>query len=195
MTGRPRKASDGEILAATARAISRVGPSRLTLADVAAEVDLTAATLVDRFGSKRGLLLAFCAGAVGDPATHFTVGHSSPLAALRAGLLHMANGVGTPGELANHLAFVQLELVDPDFHCHTLRHANALLAQVRSLLAAAVDRGELAACDLSRLARAVFVTYNGALLSWTVLRTGTLDGWLGSELDFLLAPWRVAGNA
>lgn len=198
MRGRPRKASDEEILAATARAISRVGPARLTLAAVAAEVNLTAATLVERFGSKRDLLLAFHARAANDPAAHFAAArarHASPLAALRAGLLRMADDLGTPAALANHLAFIQLELDDPDFHGHTLAHAKALLAQVHGLLAAAVDHGELTPCDVGELSRAVFVTYHGSLLGWTVLRTGTLDGWLGRELDFLLAPRRVPGNA
>lgn len=189
MTGRPRTVSDDEILAATARAISRVGPHRLTLAAVAAEANLTAATLVQRFGSKRGLLLAFSGRASVEPAARFAAArarYASPLAALRAGLTGMAGGIDTPEELANHLAFLQLELADPDFHQHVLEHANAMLGQIRSLLADAVDCGELAPCDVTRLAEAIYVTYNGALVSWAILRDGTLARWLGRELDFLV---------
>ena len=58
MCPRPRAASDADILDATARAMARLGPARLTLADVAREAGLSPATLVQRFGSKRGLLLA-----------------------------------------------------------------------------------------------------------------------------------------
>ena len=61
MTPRPRLASDADILAAAGRAIGRVGPVELTLADVAGELGLSPATLVQRFGSKRGLLLALAA--------------------------------------------------------------------------------------------------------------------------------------
>ncbi|MET8542281.1 helix-turn-helix domain-containing protein, partial [Kitasatospora sp. NPDC004799] len=55
---RPRTTSDAEILAATARAIGIHGPGRLTLAHVGAEAGVSPATLSQRFGSKRGLLLA-----------------------------------------------------------------------------------------------------------------------------------------
>jgi AcrR family transcriptional regulator len=189
MAGRPRTISDDQILAATARTISRVGPHGLTLAAVAAEANLAAPTLVQRFGSKRGLLLAFSARASDDSATRLTdarTRHRSPTQALRTGLLGMVDGIDTPDVLANHLAFLQLELVDADFHQHVLRHATAMLQQIESLLAEAVDCGELDPCDVPRLARAVYCTYNGALISWAILRDGTLARWLDRQLDALL---------
>ncbi|GAB3403268.1 TetR/AcrR family transcriptional regulator [Flindersiella endophytica] len=193
--GRPRTVSDDDILTATARVISRVGPDRLTLAAVAAEVNLAAATLVQRFGSKRGLLLAFSAQASGDPAVRFAAArtrHTSPLAALRAALVGMAGGIDAPGELANHLAFLQLELADPDFHQHVLGHANAMLEGIRALLSDAQAGGELVPCDIKQLARATLACYNGALVSWAIFRRGSLARWLGRELDFLLAPRRTS---
>ncbi|MBO3745214.1 TetR/AcrR family transcriptional regulator [Streptosporangiaceae bacterium NEAU-GS5] len=189
MAGRPRTVTDDQILAATARAISRVGPHGLTLAAVAAEAGLAAPTLVQRFGSKRGLLLAFSRQASSDPAARFAAArdrHPSPLKALRAALIGMAGGIDTPEELANHLAFLQLELVDPDFREHVLAYANAMLAQIHGLLADAAHRGELGRRDLHALARAVYCTYNGALITWAVLREGTLTQWLGRELDVML---------
>ena len=59
MSPRPRTVSDEHIFVATGLAITRLGPTRLTLADVASEVGLSAAALVQRFGSKRQLLVAF----------------------------------------------------------------------------------------------------------------------------------------
>ena len=64
MSPRPRTTSDATILAALTRVISRIGPAKLTLADVAAEAGHSRAGLVQRFGSKRGLLLAVAAVAV-----------------------------------------------------------------------------------------------------------------------------------
>ena len=58
MSPRARKASDEEVFAAAARAMSRRGPAQLTLGEIAADVGLTPAALVQRFGSKRKLLLA-----------------------------------------------------------------------------------------------------------------------------------------
>ncbi|MGP4100532.1 helix-turn-helix domain-containing protein, partial [Nonomuraea sp. KM90] len=83
--GRPRTTSDEAILGATARAIGRHGPQGLTLAAVAQEAGLSPATLVQRFGSKRGLLLAFAAHAArtaGEPFERARQEHGSPLAAL-----------------------------------------------------------------------------------------------------------------
>src|SRR4030095_15809595 len=55
---RPRKVSGDEVFAATERAMPRLSPNELTLAAIAAEAGLTAGALVQRFGSKRDLLLA-----------------------------------------------------------------------------------------------------------------------------------------
>ena len=58
MSPRARKATDEDVYCAVIQAISRLGPQRMTLGDVAREVGVTAGALVQRFGSKRGLLLA-----------------------------------------------------------------------------------------------------------------------------------------
>ena len=55
---RPRTIDDSAVLAAAAQVVNRIGPGKLTLQRVADEVGLSAPTLVQRFGSKRGLLLA-----------------------------------------------------------------------------------------------------------------------------------------
>src|SRR2546425_9354890 len=62
MSPRPKKASDEQVFAAAQRVMSRLGPSQLKLADIAAEAGLTAGALVQRFGSKLGLLRALTAG-------------------------------------------------------------------------------------------------------------------------------------
>jgi AcrR family transcriptional regulator len=192
MAGRPRTISDDEILAATARAISAVGPGELTLAHVAREAGIAAATVVQRFGSKRALLLAFTARAADGVEADFAAardGQASPLKALVSRLVAMSAGLRTAEELSRHLAFLQLELADPEFREHTLRHALALRAQIRALLDAAVAAGELAPSDTERLAAAVYVTYNGALISWAILRQGALRTHVRRELEFLLEPY------
>ena len=55
---RPRTVSDEAILDAVLDLAHRVGPARVTLASAADEAGLSAATLVQRFGTKRDLLLA-----------------------------------------------------------------------------------------------------------------------------------------
>ena len=63
MSPRPRKVSDEEIFAATYRAMTRLGPGELTLAEIATEAGVTAGALSQRFGSKRQLLLDLAEGA------------------------------------------------------------------------------------------------------------------------------------
>ena len=58
MSPRPQKVTDDDIFMATHRAMSRLGPGELTLAEIASEAGVTAGLLVQRFGSKRDLLLA-----------------------------------------------------------------------------------------------------------------------------------------
>jgi AcrR family transcriptional regulator len=191
--GRPRSISDDAILAALARAISRVGPARLTLADIAAEAGVAAPTIAQRFGSKRNLLLAFAAQAPVNLQESFArarESHPTPLAALMSDPLGATQAMGTPDALARHLAFLQLELADPEFHQHVLQHAQVAREQIRLLLDAAVEYGELRPCDTAALARAVHVTYNGTLITWAIFRQGQLASRLRQELEFILEPFR-----
>ena len=55
---RPRTVSDAELLGGALAVAARVGPDSVTFAAVAAEVGLSPATLVQRFGSKPALLKA-----------------------------------------------------------------------------------------------------------------------------------------
>src|SRR5918995_1893473 len=119
MSPRPRTIDDEAILEAAARTISRLGPSHFTLADVAGAVGLSPATLVQRFGSKRGLMLALAEQRVAGIDACFAAvrdAHPAPLEALMAAATEMTRYVDTPEEMANHLAFLQIDLSDPDFY-------------------------------------------------------------------------------
>lgn len=194
MSPRPRTVTDAAIFAATARAISRSGLSRLTLARVAEEVGLTAGALVRRFGSKRKLLLALSEDSVAGLAPRFAAirqAHRSPLAALYAYAGEAEDWVRTPEELANNLAFLETDLVDPEFRAPALAFFRAERAEIRALLEAAVKKGELAGTlDAKRTAAAVQVAINGSRITWAVLQEGTLTQWTRTNLDTLLLPAR-----
>jgi AcrR family transcriptional regulator len=190
MSPRPRATSNAEIFAATHRAVSRLGPVRLTLAQVAAEAGVAPATLVQRFGSKRGLLLAFASqgGDELDTIASIRAAHPSPIAALRAVADCMTGMAPSPEVLANHLAFLQIDLVDPDFHKLALAHAKGMLADIQTLLDEAIKVRELAPCDTERLALAVAGIMNGSLLQWAIDREGTVRERMQSDLEMLLKP-------
>src|SRR5690242_14919034 len=91
---RPRLVSDDVILDATRRVLAESGPAQLTLAAVGDRAGLAAPTLLQRFGSKRGLLLAAAersAQQVLPAADEAEARHASPLTALRTFLLAVAS--------------------------------------------------------------------------------------------------------
>ncbi|MFB4307626.1 TetR/AcrR family transcriptional regulator [Actinomadura sp. GTD37] len=199
MAGRPRGVDDSAILRAAVDVVGRVGPAGLTLAAVAREVGLVPGTLVQRFGSKRGLLAALAAQAVREPEELHRAaraGHASALAALRAFAVDSMSDMSTPERYANHLAFLCMDLTDPELHEHALavHRANGQVAE--TLLAEAVSAGELrAGTDAGALARTVVAVIAGAGLSWALDREGTLPERLRREIGAVLAPHVQEGKS
>ncbi|MFI6056058.1 TetR/AcrR family transcriptional regulator [Streptomyces violascens] len=187
---RPRTTSDAAILAATARAIGAHGPAKLTLAHVGSEAGVSPATLSQRFGSKRGLLLAFAADAAANAAEPYQRArdaHDSPLAALHAVADEFVGHMSTPEEMAHHLGMLQLDLADPEFRAHAVAHTRAVESALQELLADAVVREELPSeTDVSRLARAVKITTDGSLLRWALTGDGDPSALLHDDLDHLI---------
>src|SRR5262245_6376789 len=137
MSPRPRTKDDAAILDAAARIMSRLGPAKFTLATVAGEVGLSAATLVQRFGSKRGLLLALAETSRDSVDACFAAvraTHPSPLDALIAAATEMTKYVQSPEEMANALAFLQTDLSDPAFYAVMLENSRRIDAGYRALL-------------------------------------------------------------
>ena len=195
---RPRTISDDDILMAAHRTIARLGPARVTLADVASEARLAPATLVQRFGSKRGLLLALVEMGVNSVDACFAemrAAHRSPLAALVAAATEMTRQVKSPQELANGLAFLQLDVSDPDFHRLAVKNSRRLHAGYKALLDEAVAAGEFGPCDTARLARTVGAVSGGSLIAWAIVREGSAEQWVREDLMMLLAPYRQQAQA
>jgi len=195
MAGRPRTVSDEHLINATIRVMSRLGPVKLTLAAIAKEAGVTAATLVQRFGSKRALMLKLSADAATFADACFDMVRAahpdSPLDAVFAAGTAMTQHMGTPEELANSLAFLQIDISDPDFHKHTLEMSKKHLAGYRALLKEAIAAGELKPHDTARMARAINAMSGGSLIAWAILREGTAEKWVRRDLETLLAPYRM----
>ena len=194
MSPRPRTVSDAAILEAASRIMGKLGPTRLTLAHVAREAGLSPATLVQRFGSKRGLMLALAESAttgVDECFAMIRAEHPSPLEAVIASAAFMTQFVESPEEMSNHLAFLQIDLSDPDFFRLMRRNTELQLAGYRALLDEAVAAGELVPCDTERLARAIGSLGGGSLIAWAVLREGTAGEFVRGDVATLLDPYRA----
>jgi AcrR family transcriptional regulator len=174
--------------------MNRLAPGELTLAAIAAEAGVTAGALVQRFGSKRELMLALAAGAASSTGAlidQLRRVHRSPLAALRAYGDCLAQMASSPAALARSLAYLEIDLADDDFRQHLLVQARATRAGIAALLAEARRTGELAKdTDLRRLGRAVEAVLNGSLLTWAIHQEGTAAAWIRGDLDAVLAPYR-----
>jgi AcrR family transcriptional regulator len=193
MSPRPRETSDQAILAATMRVMQRRGPAQLTLNHVAKEAGVVPATLIQRFGTKRKLLLATCKTGAADVGAQFVAArakYKSPLKALVELYVQCSSFASTPESMANGLAYLQNDLTDPEFHAITLAQFKAMRGEVRKLLDEAVAAGELRTCDTGQLARLFQQVNGGSMLDWAVFRGGKLADWLRKDLEALLKPYR-----
>ena len=181
------------MFAALVRVMHRRGPAELTLREIAAEAGLTAGALVQRFGSKRAMLLAHAryASATGDIGVADSVPRtSSPLEALRSVTAVHAQLAGTPRAALRNLAYLHNDLADPILHRHLLRMSRAARAHYEKLVAGAVAAGELRAdTDVQVLARSIEVTLGGSFLAWTLYREGAAADWLRRDLESTIQPY------
>jgi AcrR family transcriptional regulator len=193
MSPRPRKVTDEQLFTATLAVMNRVGPNQLTLAAIAREAGVTAAVLVQRFGSKRDLLLALSrtfADGSGEMVGTVAKQHTSPLAALRAYADCVASMAATPAAFVRHLAYLQTDVSDPEFRRDLAKHAKATRAALRRLLERAIEVGELAPeTPATRLARTIEVVLSGSMLTWVIYQEGSATRWVRADLDAVLAPF------
>jgi AcrR family transcriptional regulator len=183
---RPRSIEDAAIFRATARVIGRVGPAHLTVARVAKEAGLAPSSLVERFGTRRNLLLAFAAQAGEGVRATFVAARQRerrPRAALLAALHDLAAPVSTPEAMANNLAFLQMDLADEDFRHFAVAHGEAFRDEAAGLLREM--QAGLPVRAAAMRARDLQIAFNGALITWAVHREGTLRDAISQALDLV----------
>jgi len=195
---RPRKVTDDDVFAAAYRVMQRVGPADLTLEAIAREAGVTAGALVQRFGSKRQLQVALAEGAA--RAAPSFIGqlreqHRSPLAALRAYAECMAGLAKTPAAYVRNLAYLLEDLKDPDLRAQLARQATSTRDQLASLIAEAVEAGELSReVKPPMLARTIEVVLSGSMMVWAFYREGPADTWIRKDFNALLSPYLVTSR-
>ena len=195
MAARPRKVTNDDILGATQRVMQRVAPGELTLAEIAAEAGVTAGALVQRFGSKRDLLLELTrrfAAATDEMFAQLRGAAQSPLGTIRLYADCMAQMGESPATFAHHLAWLQIDLTDPDFFANLRTQAQSTRAALQGLVIDAVRAGELKRrTDADALARALEVTITGSLWTWVFHQEGRAAAWMREDVDALLGPYIV----
>jgi AcrR family transcriptional regulator len=193
MSPRPRKVTDDDVFVAAQRVMSRLGPAELTLAHIAGEAGLTAGALVQRFGSKRDLMLRLMERFSGGTAEIFAElrrGHRSPLAVLRAYAECMADMASSPEALLRNFAYYQMDLTDPEFRRHLAASAAATRVELQRLIKAAITGGELVPeTNARQLARTIEAVVGGSMLSWATHQHGPAAKWMRDDLNAVLKPY------
>jgi AcrR family transcriptional regulator len=175
--------------------MQRHGPADITLAHIAAEAGLTAGALVQRFGSKRALLLRLMEGAAGGTRAMLVGmrGRRSALSALYYYAECFAQMGEAPGGLEHNLAWLQLDIGDPDFNRFARAQAQETSAVLEQWIAEAVADGDLHAdTDAAALARVLQATVGGSLIAWGFYRKGRPAAWVRTDLELLLRPYGTA---
>lgn len=189
MSPRPRTVSDEQIILATMKVAGKVGPRDLTLAKVAKVAGVSPATLMQRFGSKRGLLLAMARSAVSheDPyLAEYRRTSRTALEALRRYLLCFAELASSPKEYANNLAFLHIDLTDPEFYRYLRQVSEVQERSVRTLVEEAMAAKQLARGNAGVVTGLLLSIVSGSLMRWAVYRKGASLAWLEGEVDVAL---------
>src|SRR5262245_61725046 len=126
---RTKLRTDDQVLDAAGRVLLRLGPHDFTLADVAREAGLAPATLVQRFRTKRGLVVAFAQREADRVGARLEAGSGAPrsLRALRAAL-RQTGGAATRTEMANSIALLLEDIRDEELRAAARRHAERIEA-------------------------------------------------------------------
>ncbi|HEY8476406.1 MAG TPA: TetR family transcriptional regulator C-terminal domain-containing protein [Chloroflexota bacterium] len=100
-----------------------------------------------------------------------------------------------PEEFANHLAFLHLELADPEFRAILADYDAAVQNELATYLAEAVDKGQLAVNDVEDLASTLNALRHGTQVAWAIARDGSLADAARRHIETLLAPYRRARSS
>jgi AcrR family transcriptional regulator len=187
------KVTDDEILAAAQRAMARHGPHELTLAHIADEAGVTAGRLVQRYGSKRDLMVSLSqqfAVSASDTFARLRAQGGTALATIRAYATCVAALAPTPEALLRNVAYLHVDLADDALRESLLSNARQSRKEIEALVKAAVRNGELVtSVDAPGLARTIETIIGGSLMAWATYREGAAATYMHKDLDAVLAPW------
>ena len=192
-----RRAShtDAEILHQVVLAVRRHGP-RVTLAAIGREVGLTAARLVQRFGSRDQLLAT--AESVADRRRMLAITGGLDLRRDPVGALIRRLAAGADRSARRLFLLSKSYFFDPG-HLATRQAAREAREREEGyidgfyrVLEAAVTAKQLKrGADLRALARAINVTWVGTYTSWAYAPVGSIRSLVVRDLEYLLGPYRA----
>ncbi|HET6953149.1 MAG TPA: TetR family transcriptional regulator [Acidimicrobiales bacterium] len=181
--GRKRTIADEDLLDAALDVVRAGGPDALTFAAVAARAGLAASTIVQRFGTKAGLLRAALSRAWDhlDAATATAVADAAPGPGGVIDLLVALSGqYGVDDDFADQLLLLREDLRDPVLRAR----GEAWLAVLTGAVEQRLGDAPGGAGGLGDL---VVAQWQGTLTVWGFLRHSPLGGAVRAALEDLIA--------
>ena len=185
---RPRSVSDATVLDAALEIVHRSGPAALSFAALATASGLAGSTIVQRFGSKDGLLRATLTRAWDrlDASTAAAITAASLDAAGVVDLFVALTGHYDPDDFADQLLVLREDFRDPILRQRGERWISTLADAVDDRLAGAARR------DV-RLGALLVAQWQGTLTVWGFTRAAPLPEMVRSAIEQLLARELIAG--
>lgn len=173
---------DASVLEKALLVISELGPEGFTLADIGKAVGLAPATLMQRFGSKKQLLIL--------AARQMNAKLRKDLEELKQKKLpweqelilllgDIPDGFDSRQDIANSLGVLKLDIVDPELHPAARQLFDTLRERILELLQEGQSEGQLdVSVDAKVIAWELDALRHGLVIQWCISGNGTLKKWL-----------------
>jgi hypothetical protein len=116
----------------------------------------------------------------------------TPLESLYAAALDRADPTHGPENVGNGIAFLLMEIKDPDFHAIAVSSARHAVEAYKAMLDRAIEDGDLShnGIDTLDLAETIHSMTLGSLMMWVIHRDPGTKPRTKRDLDTLLRPYR-----
>jgi AcrR family transcriptional regulator len=172
---------DEKVLDAVERVLLERGPHGLTLKHVSRRSGIAPATLIQRFGSKKGLLRAFGRHAAKKAEKRPAISDEPPLKVLMRTLVDRAANIGDRRAFVNSMSMLLEDIRDEHLRSTAARQAFSTELVIERLLD---DAGY---SQPEKAARVVYAAWNGALIQWALRGEGSLEKYVKKTLAETLA--------
>lgn len=180
---RIKNIQDAEVLEKALIVISELGPDTFSLADVGEATGLAPSTLLQRFGSKRDLLVLAAKHAnikLQKDLEELSEKKISWRKELEALFCAVPEGFGSRKDIANSLGLLKLDIVDPELHPIAKKLFKTLRDRIYILLSEANSKKSV---DVEAMVWEIDALRHGLVIQWTLSGTGTIQNWLKKGLN------------
>jgi AcrR family transcriptional regulator len=166
---RPQVYSDNRIFESISIILAEQGFESLTLRNIAEKAGLSPAILSKRFGSKKGMIIAyydFLAEVTKKSFLNTSKRSLPPAEALTEIFTQWHEFIKTPRECANYMMLYLKLDIDPELAEISKKRRLIIDAEVQTILEEGIQRGEIACPNVAEMSYALQAAVTGAVMLW-----------------------------